>query len=257
MNKGRLYLIPALIAQSDVEEVLPEGTLKIIRNLTHFIVEEERTARRFLISVGQTKRIDDLYLLVFNEHSDDAEAEQLIRYAIDGYDVGLLSEAGVPCVADPGSVIVKAAHRQGIRIIPLTGPSSILLALMASGFNGQNFVFHGYLPKEKQQRIRKIREIEKEIRKGNQTQIFIETPYRNHQVVETLLQTCRPETLLCVAAGMTGPDEFIQSRKIREWKGAGLNIHKVPAIFLLSEEPFRMGTCNVTLPDASKKPETH
>lgn len=252
MNKGQLYLIPALIAESEIESVLPAGTLKIIRNLTCFIVEEERTARRFLIRAGHSKRIDELTISVFNEHSNDTEIEHLIRFALDGYDVGLLSEAGAPCVADPGSALVKAAHRHGIRVIPLTGPSSILLALMASGFNGQNFVFHGYLPKEKQQRIRKIREMEKGIRKDNQTQIFIETPYRNHQVYEALLQTCRPETLLCIAAGMTGPDEFIQSRKIREWKGVGLKIQKIPAIFLLSEEPFRMGVCNVTRQNASK-----
>ncbi len=241
MNKGKLFLIPSPIAEGEVEAVLPSRTLSILRGLDHFIVEEERTARRFLIRARHPKPVDALTLLVYNEHSDVADADRMIRYAVDGYDVGLLSEAGVPCIADPGSVLVMAAHRNGVQVIPLTGPSSILLALMASGFNGQNFVFHGYLPKERQQRIRKIRELENNIRKGNQTQIFIETPYRNQQVFEALIRNCRPETLLCVAAGISGPGEFIQTKKIHEWKQADLKIEKIPAIFLLSEEPFSPG----------------
>lgn len=221
------------MSDGKVESVLPEGTLVIIRRLDFFIVEELRTARRFLIRAGIQKSIDELNFLVFNEHSGVKDIHEYLVPALNGHDTGLLSEAGVPCVADPGSQVARAAHELGIRVVPLTGPSSILLALMASGFNGQNFAFQGYLPADKMLRIRKIRELEKLIFEKDQTQIFIETPYRNKQVFESLINVCKSEIQLCIATDITGENEMIQSMSIGEWHGRKPDVHKRPTIFLL------------------------
>ena len=233
IKKGKLFLIPTLLADGRVDSVLPEGTLSVIRGLAYFIVEEIRTARRFLIKAGITRTIDELTFLVFNEHSATTDLNEYLEFARSGHDIGLLSEAGVPCVADPGSRIVTAAHELAIRVVPLTGPSSILLALMASGFNGQNFAFSGYLPTDKLLRIKKIKELEKLILEKDQTQIFIETPYRNLQLFEALISVCRPDTLLCIAADISGDSEFIRSQTVATWKNQRPNIHKKPAIFFL------------------------
>jgi 16S rRNA (cytidine1402-2'-O)-methyltransferase len=186
-----------------------------------------------LIKAGIQKPIDELNFLIFNEHSRDQDLEEFLLPAMNGQDTGLLSEAGVPCVADPGSLIVKVAHEMGIRVVPLTGPSSILLALMASGFNGQNFAFQGYLPSDKTLRVKKIKELEKIISEKDQTQIFIETPYRNLQVFEALIRVCRPETHLCLATDITGVHEVIRSQAIADWQNQKPDIHKRPTIFLL------------------------
>jgi 16S rRNA (cytidine1402-2'-O)-methyltransferase len=233
MNKGRLYLIPTLIAEGNVESVIPEGTLSIIRRLDHFIVEEIRTARRFLIKAGILRPINDLTFIVFNEHSKELTPDVHLACTLEGHDIGLLSEAGVPCVADPGSQIVKAAHELGIRVVPLTGPSSILLALMASGFNGQNFCFIGYLPADTAMRVKKIRELERTIREKDQTQVFIETPYRNLQLFDSLVSVCHEDTLLSIATGISGMEEHIVSQTIRNWRKTKPDINKKPAIFLL------------------------
>jgi 16S rRNA (cytidine1402-2'-O)-methyltransferase len=233
MTKGTLYLIPALLSEGNVDSVLPEGTLGIIRKLESFIVEEIRTARRFLIKSGVQTPIDNLTFQVFNEHSNDQELQEYLSAALEGQDIGLLSEAGVPCVADPGALIVKTAHELGIRVVPLTGPSSILLALMASGFNGQSFAFVGYLPADKLMRARKIKELEKNILEKDQTQIFIETPYRNLHLFETLVGTCRPDTQLCIATDISGSTEMIKTLSVSNWRKIKPDIHKKPAIFLL------------------------
>jgi 16S rRNA (cytidine1402-2'-O)-methyltransferase len=233
MHKGRLYLIPTLIADGPVEEVLSEGILSVVRRLDYYIVEEIRTARRFLIRAGIHKPIDDLTFMVFNEHSKDVILDNYLACTLNGHDVGLLSEAGVPCVADPGSLIVKTAHELGIRVIPLTGPSSILLALMASGFNGQSFCFLGYLPSDKALRIKKIRELEQTIREKDQTQIFIETPYRNLALFDALISACHTDTMLCIATDITGNEESIVSKPVTDWKKTRPDINKKPAIFLL------------------------
>jgi len=233
MSKGKLYLIPSLLAEGSVEAVIPGGTLEIIRRLDHFIVEEIRTARRFLIKAGIGKPLDEVTFYIFNEHSGNADPGEFLSCTAEGNDIGLLSEAGVPCVADPGNRIVAAAHESGIRIVPLTGPSSIVLALMASGFNGQNFCFCGYLPADRTLRVKKIRELERTILEKNQTQIFIETPYRNMQLFEALTNTCHESTMLCIASGVTGPDEKIVSMPIYAWKKVKPDLHKKPAIFLL------------------------
>jgi 16S rRNA (cytidine1402-2'-O)-methyltransferase len=233
MNKGNLYLIPTILADGEIESVIPQGTLAVIRRLDHFIVEELRTARRFLIKAGIKKSIDDLTFHLFNEHSKEPEFETYLLCTQTGHDIGLLSEAGVPCVADPGSLIVKAAHELGIRVVPLTGPSSILLALMASGFNGQNFCFHGYLPADKMLRVKKIKELERMVREKEQTQIFIETPYRNMQLFDSLISACREDTLLCIATGISGINEQIESKSVETWRKTRPEIHKKPTIFLL------------------------
>jgi 16S rRNA (cytidine1402-2'-O)-methyltransferase len=239
---GTLWLIPSVLGDTPAAQVLPEETLLRIRSLDHFIVEEIRTARRFLRAAGGAKNLDAVTFYVFNEHSHRTQAEQYMDLLLQGTDVGLLSEAGVPCVADPGSEIVAAAHRAGIRVIPLTGPSSILLALMASGFWGQKFAFHGYLPVEKGARSRRIRELEREAGEKGQTQIFIETPYRNLQLLEALSRICQPETLICVAAELTTQNQSVTVRPASAWRDHLPDLHKKPAVFLLAggEFPRRM-----------------
>jgi len=234
MNKGTLYLVPATLGEGSAETVLPAGTLSVLRRLDHFIVEELRTARRFLLKGGvPASRLDGIRFLVYNEHSQDDVVYECLEPALNGHDIGLLSEAGAPCVADPGAEIVRMAHENGIRVVPLTGPSSLLLALMASGFNGQHFAFHGYLPAEKALREKKIKELERMAHEKNQTQIFIETPYRNRQLFESLVKTCSPGTQLCIAASLTAGDEMIATRTIAEWRESVPDLHKKPVIFLL------------------------
>ncbi len=233
MTTGTLYLIPTPLADGPPSAVLPEGTLGVVRRLRRFIVEEERTARRFLIRAGISTPVNDLSFIRYNEHSGPEDLAECLEGLEQGEDTGLLSEAGMPCVADPGAMIVESARATGIRVVPLTGPSSLLLALAASGFNGQRFAFNGYLPADKSQLTRKIRELEREIDGKDQTQIIIETPYRNLALFEALIKTCRPSMRLCIAAGITGNNEFIRTLTMEEWKQCRPDIHKVPAIFLL------------------------
>ena len=232
-TKGILYLIPSALSEGIVTDVIPHHTIEIIRRLQFFIVEEVRTARRFLIKAGIPGKIDDLTFFIFNEHSTETGLDSFFAPILEGHSIGLLSEAGVPCVADPGSQIVRYAHETGVKVVPLTGPSSILLALMASGFNGQNFAFIGYLPAEKNLRTKRIREVEQKMMVQDQTQIFIETPYRNLQLFEALVSLCAPETMLCMATNITGEQETIQTKPIRAWKRVKPDIHKKNTIFLL------------------------
>ena len=235
MNKGRLYLIPSTLGESPVNNSFPAFNLDVIRSVHCFIVEEVRTARRFIKKVCHDVNIETVHFLVFNEHSQTIDLSSYMTPLMNGEDVGLLSEAGMPCIADPGSSVVALAHSLGIAVIPLTGPSSIFLSLMASGFNGQNFIFHGYLPIEKPLRVKKIREIEKSIYSFNQTQIFIETPYRNLQLFQSIIETCGDSTQLCIACDLTSESEFIKVMPIKIWRGKGSQpqIHKRPAVFLL------------------------
>jgi 16S rRNA (cytidine1402-2'-O)-methyltransferase len=234
MKKGNLYLVPGILGDSDPAKVLPAETIRIMKELRHFIVEETATARRLLRKAGYANDFSETDLHVFNEHSNTGNLLAYLEPALMGNDMGLLSEAGVPCVADPGSAIVEAAHQLGIRVIPLTGPSSILLALMASGFNGQHFTFHGYLPIERAERIRKIRDLERIAKEAGSTQIFIETPYRNRQMVAALSETCSRHTRICVAVDLTLKTEQVIVKSAEEWKGEHPELHKRPAVFLLS-----------------------
>jgi 16S rRNA (cytidine1402-2'-O)-methyltransferase len=234
MNKtGTLFLIPSVIAENTAEKVLPSYVINLISTLDEFIVEDERTARRFLKSIGYARSLDSLILHTLNKHTDTSEIQTFINSLLSGKNVGLLSEAGCPCIADPGAVIVQLAHENNITVKPLVGPSSILLALIASGFNGQNFSFHGYLPIDKNQRIKKIKELESKIKHEDQTQIFIETPFRNMQLLNDILNSCNSSTLLCIAADITGSSEFIETRTISEWKIKIPELNKRTVIFLL------------------------
>jgi len=233
MKKGILFLIPSPLGESGVDEVLPEGTLRIIRRLECFIVEEIRTARRFLRKAGVSRDLGEIRFIVFNEHSAQPTYDEYLSPAGEGCDIGLLSEAGVPCVADPGSEIVRMAHENGIQVKPLSGPSSILLSLMASGFNGQNFAFTGYLPVDKQMRSKRLKELERLAIDQKQTQIFIETPYRNIQLFQAILQSCRDETMLGLGIGLGSSKENIPVRSVREWKKTDPGLGKTPAVFIL------------------------
>ena len=232
-DKGILYLIPSTLGDASFDKLFPAYNFHVIKKINDFIVEDMRTARRFLKKIDRDIHIDSMHFQILNEHTDAGQVFHYLDPIVEGKDIGLLSEAGTPCIADPGAMIVSMAHRKNIQVIPLTGPNSILLALMASGFNGQNFVFHGYLPIRKKERNSKLREIEKKSFQLNQTQIFIEAPYRNMQLLETILQACDDNTLLCLACDVTLPGEFIKSMTIKEWKVQIPDIHKRPTVFLL------------------------
>lgn len=233
MKKGILYLVPVPLAGQVPEHSLPPSTLDVIRSLRVFVVEDLRSARRFLRSAGYKADFSEVTFYLLNEHTLPEEIPAMLVAARNGANIGMLSEAGVPCVADPGSGLVAAAHQEQIRVVPLNGPSSILLALMASGFNGQYFAFHGYLPIKNPARANKIKELETEAYRKNQTQIFIETPYRNMQLFASLLQVCKDQTLLCIACNLNAEDEMVISKKISWWKSNQAHIHKKPTVFLL------------------------
>lgn len=234
--KCNLYLIPTPLGENDLEEVMSPWVRKIIHSIEVFIVEELKTARRFLKKAGIPKQIDDLTFYVLNEHSSEIEINNYLEAAEKGKHIGLLSEAGMPCIADPGSVIVRMAHQKGLRVIPLTGPSSILLALVASGFNGQHFAFNGYLPIKQPERSRKLKSLETKVQTENQTQLFMEAPYRNMQLLEEVLKTANSGTMLCIACDITLETEFIQSKTIKEWKNNQLpDLNKRPAIFIFGK----------------------
>jgi 16S rRNA (cytidine1402-2'-O)-methyltransferase len=234
MSKGKLYLIPTTIGEANFDYVLPSANKEIVYSLNHFIVEELRTARRFLRSYGFTKDFDnDCTLNLFNEHTDARDTENYLNPCLEGHDIGLLSEAGVPCVADPGADIVAMAHRKNIQVIPLIGPSSILLALMASGFNGQSFAFTGYLPIKPNERVKAFKQIENKVYKENQTQIFIEAPYRNVKLLQAMCESFSAETKICVACDIATSNEFIKTASASYWKKNQPDIHKKNTIFVV------------------------
>jgi len=233
MVKGNLYLIPTPLGETGFETGLPAFNHTILQEIDTFIVEELRTARRFLRKAGYKKDFESVTFYILNEHTPDNEAVTMLGKVVSGQHIGLLSEAGLPCIADPGNIVVRLAHQKGIRVIPLTGPSSLMLALMASGLNGQNFVFHGYLPVKPDERVKALRELENAVTKGNQTQIFIETPYRNVAMLESILKTCHPSLMLCIAVDITLETEWIRSMPVRDWKKENQQLHKRPAVFLL------------------------
>jgi len=233
MDKGKLILIPNLLGDGLVEDVLPAGLGPIVSNIKHFVVEDLRTARRFLKKLDRDTDIDSLSFNLLNEHTRPEEIHSLLKPMLDGLDLGLMSEAGIPCVADPGSSLVSLAHEHGVRVVPVSGPSSIMLALMASGFNGQNFAFHGYLPVDKRERVSAIRKLEQTAYRNKQTQIFIETPYRNMKMFESIISSCGKETRLCIAANLTTEAEMIRSMTVEQWKKNPPAIHKQPAVFLI------------------------
>jgi 16S rRNA (cytidine1402-2'-O)-methyltransferase len=232
-KKGLLYLIPTVLAPGTNSQVLTPQIKEIILQTDHYFVENVRTARRFIGELQTGKVIEDIQFYELNKDTVINVIRKHFSILKEGNNAGILSEAGCPGIADPGALAVKLAHELGIRVVPLVGPSSILLALMASGFSGQAFVFHGYLPIDKAERARTIRQMEKEALQKNQTQIFMETPFRNNQLLEDLLAHCQPATLLCIAANITAPDEFIRTLPAKDWKENKPDLHKKPTIFLL------------------------
>jgi 16S rRNA (cytidine1402-2'-O)-methyltransferase len=234
MTTGTLYLIPCTLGDTPAEQVLPQHTINIARQLTHFVVEHPKSTRQFLSLLKPALPIQSLHFASLNKHTAPTELAALLAPLLDGHDVGIISEAGCPGIADPGAELVELAHRRHIRVVPLVGPSSIVLALMASGLNGQRFAFHGYLPIADAERRTVIQSLEAESRQRNQTQLFIETPYRNNKLLSTLLDYCHASTQLCVATDLTLPDEYIQTSTIVQWKKCiSPDLSKRPSLFLL------------------------
>ena len=228
-----LYLLPVTLGDTPIEQVLPAYNKEIIRQLRHFIVEDVRSARRFLKKVDKDIDIDSLTFYPLNKHTSPDELTGYLKPLETGLSMGVISEAGCPAVADPGADVVAIAQRKRLKVVPLVGPSSIILSVMASGFNGQSFAFHGYLPIEAGERAKKLKALEQRAYTEHQTQLFIETPYRNNKMAEDILKNCRPQTRLCIAANITCPDESIQTRTVKEWQGKIPDLSKIPCIFLL------------------------
>lgn len=234
MNKQttKLFLIPTQLSDEAIH-VIPAYVKEIVFTLDDFVVENEKSARHFLKKIGYPKPLNDAKLYLLNEHSQSNEIGQLLKPLLDGKNIGLLSDAGCPAVADPGAELVKAAHLNNFRVVPLVGPSSVILSLMASGMNGQSFSFAGYIPRDRAARVKALKEMEKISNTKNQTQIFIEAPYRNQHLLEDILQTCDPDTMLCVACEITGSNEFIKTKSVRDWRKKVPDINKKPTIFLI------------------------
>jgi len=230
---GNLYLIPTTLGESDTARVIPSEVSSIVKGISYFIVENIRTARRYLRKMDPTLNIDDLTFFELNQHTDSQVTESYLNPIVEGFDVGIISEAGCPGIADPGAEVVKQAHIKHIRVIPLVGPSSILLSLMASGMNGQNFAFIGYIPVKPAERVKAIREIEKRSGVEKQTQIFIEAPYRNTQLINDLINTLNDQTRLCIACDITLDTEYIKTQTVSQWKKGVPDLNKRPAIFLI------------------------
>ena len=231
--EATLFLIPVTLGETEHRRVLPAYNREVILQLRHFIVENVRTARRFLKRVDPAIVIDELTFYELNKHTSPEQVAGYLAPMAQGESMGVISEAGCPAVADPGADVVALAQRKHYKVVPLVGPSSILLAVMASGFNGQSFAFHGYLPIDASERTNTLKKLEGRIYAEHQTQLFIETPYRNNKLVEELIRTCRPSTKLCIASNITCEDEFIQTRPVKEWAGHVPDFSKKPTIFLL------------------------
>lgn len=231
-----IYLIPVTLGDCEPEKVLPSYNLEIIRSLEYFVVENLRSARRFLKRCDRSIVIDALNFAELNEHTRREQVDALLKPAEEGHDIGVISEAGCPAVADPGADLVAVAQRKGFKVVPLVGPSSILMSLMGSGFNGQNFAFNGYLPVDREARLAKMHEMERRIRHESQTQIFIETPYRNNRLIAEMAKSLPASLLLCVASDITGGRESIITRPLSWWAKASYDYDKIPSIFLLYKQ---------------------
>ncbi|MBU2930066.1 SAM-dependent methyltransferase [Winogradskyella psychrotolerans] len=235
-TKGKLYLIPTRLGDNPPLEVLPISIKKIVEDIDFYIVENEKTARRFIKRISPGKSQPSLKLQVLNKYTTEAERNTFLNPCLEGISIGLLSEAGCPAIADPGADIAALAHQMDIKVVPLVGPSSILLALMASGMNGQSFTFNGYLPIDKSERKAKLKTLERISSEHNQSQIFIETPYRNMKMLEDLTHILHPSTRLCVACDLTLPTEFIKTMPAKDWKHNKEDLHKRPTIFIIQKD---------------------
>jgi 16S rRNA (cytidine1402-2'-O)-methyltransferase len=232
--KGKLYLIPVTLGNEDYQQVIPGGVLTITKSLRYFIVENLRSARRYLRMIDRTFPIDECTFLELSEHTTEKEISDYLDPVLEGKDAGVMSEAGLPCIADPGSMIVALAHQKGINVSPLSGPSSIILALIASGFNGQNFTFNGYLPVKQPELTTKLKDLEKKSLQGY-TQIFMETPYRNQKMLDAVLSACQDNTFLCIAENITLPEESVRTKKIREWRKNPPTLNNKLIVFVMKQ----------------------
>lgn len=230
---GTVYLIPSTLGDMAPLEVLPISIKQTIEKIDHYVVENEKTARHFIKKISPRKSQPSLKLSVLNKFTEPQEIPSFLDPCMQGHDLGILSEAGCPGIADPGAAVVKIAHEKNLHVVPLVGPSSILLALMASGMNGQNFAFNGYLPIEGSERKKCIKSLERKSKDEKQSQLFIETPYRNNKMLEELIKTLAPNTLICVAADITLPTEYIKTKTAHQWKSENVELHKRPAIFII------------------------
>lgn len=230
---GKLYLIPTTLGEMNPEDVMPQTIKRSIDFIDDYIVENDKTARKFIKSIAPDKKQAELRLSLLNKHTEVADYQNIIQPLLEGRNVGLMSEAGCPGVADPGAVIVKLAHEKGIQVVPLVGPSSILLAIMASGMNGQSFTFNGYLPIDANEKKSTLKQLERISFEKNQSQLFIETPYRNNKIFEDMLATLQPNTHICVACDITLPTEFIKTLTVNDWKKNKVDLHKRPCIFII------------------------
>lgn len=228
-----LYLLPVTLGNTTIEQVIPAHNLEVIKGIRHFIVENVRSARRFLRQADAHFDIDNSTFFELNKHTSPQEISGFLQPLINGNPMGVISEAGCPAVADPGADVVAIAQRKGLKVVPLVGPSSIILSVMASGFNGQSFAFHGYLPIKPDERAKALHRLEQRIYNEQQTQLFIETPYRNDKMIEDILRNCRPQTKLCIAANLTCDDEYVRTLTVKEWRGKVPDLSKKPSIFLL------------------------
>lgn len=235
-EKGKLILIPTTLGDNEPLEVLPYSIKKIIEENHYFIVENEKTARRFIKRIAPKKSQEDLKILILDKYTTEIDIHQYLDICNKGVDIGLMSEAGVPAIADPGAILVKLAHQKNIKVQPLVGPSSILMAMMASGLNGQNFAFNGYLPIDDKLRKQELKRLERHSLSSNQAQIFIETPYRNEKLLKVLMRVLTPSTQLCVAIDLTLETEFIKSQTVSQWKNSSFQIQKKPAIFIIQKD---------------------
>ena len=232
---GKLYLIPTTLGETEPLEVMPLSVKKVVEQIDYYIVENEKSARRFIKKISPKKQQSSLHIMLLDKYAEDIETSKYLDICQQGINVGLLSEAGVPAVADPGATIVKLAHQKNIQVVPLVGPSSILMAMMSSGMNGQNFAFNGYLPIDKADRKRAVKDLEKLSQDKNQSQIFIETPYRNEKMFADLKVALSPTTYLCIAADITLPSEYIKTMMVKDWKHQQPDLHKKPAIFIIQK----------------------
>lgn len=231
---GKLYLIPSVLAEGSAHQVITPQVKDVISHTGFYLVENLRTARRYISSLQLGIDISTLDLQILDKNSGSQELQHLMKPAFEGKDIGVISEAGCPGIADPGALAVAFAHQKGIQVVPLSGPSSIFLALMGSGFSGQSFTFHGYLPIDKKELVNSLNSLENVSRKDQSTQIFMETPFRNQKMLDNLLQHLHPETLLCIAKNITATDELIQTKRVQDWKRNPPDLHKIPTVFLLS-----------------------
>ncbi len=228
-----LYLLPVTLGATPLDRVLPQHNIEIIKEIRHFIVEDVRSARRFLRQADAQFDIDGSTFFELNKYTSPNDIAGYLAPLAQGKPMGVISEAGCPAVADPGADVVAIAQRKGLKVVPLVGPSSIILSVMASGFNGQSFAFHGYLPIKPDERARKLKQLEQRVYSEDQTQLFIETPYRNGKMIEDIIKNCRPQTKLCIAANLTCDDEFVRTRTVKDWRGKAPDLSKIPCIFLL------------------------